>query len=314
MPTYLEDLALRLAGGIAKLSPEVRQRHADFLLAAQNSDGGFSGREGPSDLYYTSFALRSLAMLGQLQRDCAHRAAGFLSQRLAGQAAVIDFLSLIYAAKLLDWAAGVDVFASSRPNWQGAVAATLEEFRRPDGGYAKTHEGAASSTYNTFLVVLCLELIDRPLADADRLVEFARSRQREDGGFVEIDAMRTSGTNPTAAAVALLKRLDGLDLGVRDMAAAFVAAQQTDEGGLRANSRIPTADLLSTFTGLLTLVDLDAAHKIDIAALARYVKSLEQPTGGFYAAAWDQVADVEYTFYGSGNMALIATLGGADHK
>mgnify|MGYP000671844328 CR=1 FL=1 len=38
-----------------------RARHARYFLQAQRADGGFSGREGGSDLYYTSFGLRGLA-------------------------------------------------------------------------------------------------------------------------------------------------------------------------------------------------------------------------------------------------------------
>ena len=64
MPTYLEALTLRLAGGIAALSEDFRASQAKYALAAQRDDGGFAGREGGSDLYYTGFALRSLAMLG----------------------------------------------------------------------------------------------------------------------------------------------------------------------------------------------------------------------------------------------------------
>ena len=58
--TYLERLTLRLVDGLARLPAEFRARHAAYLSAAQNADGGFSGREGGSDLYYTSFALRGL--------------------------------------------------------------------------------------------------------------------------------------------------------------------------------------------------------------------------------------------------------------
>jgi len=80
---------------------------------------------------------------------------------------------------------------------------------------------------------------------------------------------------------------------------------QTDEGGLRANTRIPIADLLSTFTGLLTLTDLNAIDAIDTNAVLRYVKSLELVNGGFHAAVWDEAHDVEYTFYGLGCLALL---------
>ena len=80
---------------------------------------------------------------------------------------------------------------------------------------------------------------------------------------------------------------------------------QTDEGGLRANTRIPIADLLSSFTGALTLIDLKAFEEIDVAAYRRFVQSMERPEGGFQAAAWDTAHDVEYSFYGLGCMALL---------
>jgi geranylgeranyl transferase type-2 subunit beta len=35
------------------------------------------------------------------------------------------------------------------------------------------------------------------------------------------------------------------------------------------------------------------------------IEELEFPTGGFRAATWDEAADVEYTFYGLGVLALL---------
>jgi geranylgeranyl transferase type-2 subunit beta len=81
---------------------------------------------------------------------------------------------------------------------------------------------------------------------------------------------------------------------------------QTSEGGLRANTRIPIADLLSTFTGVLTLVDLDGLDAIDKSAVRRYVTQRQRDDGGYFGAAWDQAVDVEYTFYGLGTAALLA--------
>src|SRR5687768_5166883 len=125
--SYLEELTLRLAAGIAELPEEVRGRHAKYLLARQREDGGFAGREGGSDLYYTGFALRSMAMLGELYGPAAERAAGFLRSRLAGQESIVDFLSLIYGAALIDSAAGIDVFSGAEANWREAVAEALEK-------------------------------------------------------------------------------------------------------------------------------------------------------------------------------------------
>lgn len=302
---YLPTLTIRLATGLGNVPEEQRNRHAGFFRRRQRADGGFAGREGDSDLYYTGFALRALAMLGELSDEPAERAAEFLRGKLAGQTPVVDFLALIQAANLLEMAAGIDVFADSRPDWRESVAAMLETFRRADGGYAKGPEGNAGSTYHSFLVVLCQQLIGVPLVEPNRLAAFVQSQRRDDGGFVEIRAMRRSGTNPTAAAVAQLKILDRLDHETAEGAVDFLLDMQTDEGGLRANTRIPIADLLSTFTGLLTLSDLGYARELDLDALRRYVRALEQPDGGFHGAAWDEATDVEYAFYGLGTLALL---------
>jgi geranylgeranyl transferase type-2 subunit beta len=216
----------------------------------------------------------------------------------------------VFASQPASWrpsvANSLDVFASQPASWRPSVAATLEQLRRADGGYAKTAEGQASSMYHSFLVVLCQQLIGQPTPAAPQLTEFVRSRRREDGGFVEMNPMKRSGTNPTAAAIGLLKIFAGLDDATRDGTIAFLAQMQTDEGGLRANTRIPIADLLSTFTGLLTLSDLGQPGEVDLAAARRYVDSLQLPEGGFHGAAWDPGHDVEYTFYGLGATALVA--------
>src|SRR5262245_5286144 len=274
MPTYLEDLTLRLAEGIAALPDELRGRHAKHLLAAQREDGGFAGREGASDLYYTGFALRSLAILGELYGPPAERAAAFLRSRLKGQESIVDFLSLVYGGALIESAAGIDVFAGADANWREAVAAALEKLRRSDGGYAKGAEGIASSTYHTFLVLLCLQLIGRDAQEPERIVAFIRSQQCDDGGFREIRASKRAGTNPTAAAIGSLRILGEVDQGIRFGTIDFLAEMQTEEGGLRANTRIPIADLLSTFTGLLTLLDLGGAAELDLPGMQRFAESL----------------------------------------
>ena len=305
MLSYLEELTLRLAQAIADLPEEVRVRHAEYLKAAQRADGGFSGREGDSDLYYTAFGLRSLAMLGELYGPPAERAAAFLQPRLTGHESVIDLLSVIYCAKLLELSAGIDVWTESASGWRDAVAATLEGLRRDDGGYAKTSQGGAGSTYHSFLVLLCRQLIDRPLPQPERLVAFILSRRQAAGGFGELRVSQRAGTNPTAAAIGVLRMLNGLTPDVRADTIRFLAGMQTEEGGLRANTRIPIADLLSTFTGVLTLLDLDGLSTIDSQAAMRYAESLERPSGGFQGAAWDQEVDVEYTFYGLGCLGLL---------
>jgi geranylgeranyl transferase type-2 subunit beta len=308
MLNYLESLMVRLAQGVDKLPEQVRAVHAGYLKRSQRGDGGFAGREGESDLYYTAFGLRGLAMLGELDGEPAERAARFLNTQLSATTTLVDFVSFLFAGALLHAAAGIDVFASAAPDWRESVAKLFERFRRPDGGYAKTDEGQSSSTYHTFLIAVAQQLLSFSPVDRSGLIDFVRSRRREDGGFVEIGPMRKSGTNPTAAAAGLLSIVDAFDEDLRSGVVDFLSEMQTDEGGLKANTRIPLADVLSTFTGLLTLADLGGLDEIDGRAAQRYVAALGADGGGFFAGEWDSAADVEYTFYGLGSLALLAAV------
>jgi geranylgeranyl transferase type-2 subunit beta len=302
---YLARLTNRLLDGIERLPAELRERNATYLLEAQNPDGGFSGREGGSDLYYTGFALRSLAVLQALNPEVCGRVAGFLRQQMTGSAGVVDFFSLVVSSYLVPLGGGPDVLADAPPDWRDRVAGTLETFRSPDGGYGKTPGAPHGSTYTSFLVALCLQLLDRPIPQPERLAAFVKSRRREDGGYVEISAMKRSGTNPTAAGVGLLQILGELDDQSRRGTAEFLArVPSAFEGGIRANDRIPAADLLSTFTGSWTLDQLGDTDKLDWAAVRSYAEECERPIGGFRGGLWDEQTDVEYTFYGLGTLAL----------
>jgi geranylgeranyl transferase type-2 subunit beta len=302
-PPYLLHLTLRLADGVARLPAEVRRRHPDYLRAAQNADGGFCGRAGGSDLYYTGFALRGLAVLGELTPEVCERTAGFLRASLAQQTSVVDFFSLLYAGLLIRTFGGPDVFAASPADWPDRVAAALESLHTPDGGYGKAPGAVSGSTYHSFLVALCYQLLGRPLPRPQDIMRFVASRRREDGGFVEIAPMRRSGTNPTAAAVGLLQLVEAE---IPASVAAFLAGLAEPSGGLKANARAPLPDLLSTFTGAWTLEQLGELDRIDRRALLDFARSLERPEGGFHGVmAFDEGSDVEYTFYGLGVLALL---------
>ncbi len=304
---YLTRLTNRLLGGVERLPAATRRRHADYLRAAQNPDGGWSGRDGGSDLYYTSFALRSLAVLQALDPDLCTRAGGFLRERMTGSAQVIDFFSLLVSAHLVPVGGGPDPFAASPPDWRDRVAATLATFRAADGGYARSPGGPHGSTYTSFLVALCLQMLGRPVPDPEPLAAFVRGRRREDGGFAEFSVAKRGQTNLTAAAVGLLQMLDALDADTRTAAAEFLrGVASPDEGGFQAHGRIPFADLLSTFTAAWTLDQLGAADAVDWPKVRQFADGCERPEGGFRGAALDEQGDVEYSFYGLGTLALAA--------
>ena len=167
MDSYLQALTIRLFQGMERVPAPVRARHAAYLGRKQNPDGGFSGREGESDLYYTGFALRGLAIVDALTPQAVQSAGRFLKQSLGAQAGIVDFFSLLYGGMLIQLAGGPNIFGESNADWPDRVAAFLETLRTKDGGYAKTPGGVAGSTYHTFLVALCYQLLGKDLPDQD---------------------------------------------------------------------------------------------------------------------------------------------------
>jgi geranylgeranyl transferase type-2 subunit beta len=306
---YLMQLANRLTRGLAGMDAERRRRHRECILSFHMPDGGFRGREGDSDLYYSGFAVRSLAVLGGLTTDECITVGRYVNSQSQSRLSVIDLLSWLYTGLVVQLSGGEDPFADALPDWTDRIALALESVRTKDGGYAKTTEGAAGSTYHSFLVALTYELIGRDVPEPNRLVQFLYDRQRDDGGFVEIAPMKRSGTNPTAAAVVLLRKYDALDDELRDDVREFLLEVRSSDGGFQANTRIPFADGLSTFTGLLTAQDLQLDDVIAAAKIEQFLTDsqhgLELPGGGFRGASWDEQADVEYTFYGLGILGLL---------
>lgn len=303
--TYLERLTLALTYGASLLPDEITQRHASYVVSQQRPDGGWSGREGESDLYYTSFALRTLAFLGLLEGEVAQRSGDFLRSKLTTFQTIVDLLALVYSVKLLEASIGLDVMSGIRGDWSERLATLLSQLRRPDGGYSKTLEGQASSTYQTFLVLLCLQLIDHPIPDPEATKGFLLGQKQEDGGFLEIRVGKRSGVNPTAAAIGGLSVLGALNESISQETGEFLADMQGDSGGFQANSRIPLPDVLSTFTASVTLLDLNRLHWINTQAAQTYVLSMSRAGGGFAGFELDPAKDIEYTFYGLGTLALL---------
>ena len=307
--SFLLRLTKRLANELRRLDHERASRHVNFILRFQQADGGFAGREGGSDLYYTSFAVRTLALLDALDQSRCQKIATYLKSAAAARReySLIDLVSWLYSVMTVQLVGNLEPFAGDTESFADEVTASLEAFRRPDGGYAKTNEGGVGSTYHTFLAALCYELLGRSAPDQAGIERFVLSRRRDDGGFVEIGQMRRSGANPTAAAAALLKQFGSMDDQTKAGVETFMSIVRGDEGGYRANTQIPFCDLLSTFTVLVTAHELGFEKRIDSENCLRYVNQLERGEGGFRGAAWDEHADPEYTFYGLGALALIQT-------
>lgn len=303
---YLFALADRVAKGLRQIDTERLECHRQFFLSQQMLDGGFRGREGDSDLYYTGFAIRGLAVSGGLTEATRESVTCFLLDQDPLKLNVVDLLSWLYSALMVQASGGRDLLEAQPADFIDQIATRMEALRTVDGGYAKSPEGTAGSTYHSFLMVLTLQMLGRSVPRPNALIQFLYDRQRDDGGFVEIAPMRRSGTNPTAAAVALLHDLDAMDEDIVADVLGFLTDVASSEGGFQANTRIPFADGLSTFTGLLTAQDLGHGDMISQDRIGQFVLgALEREEGGFMGASWDQQADAEYTFYGLGILGLL---------
>ncbi|WP_437188549.1 prenyltransferase/squalene oxidase repeat-containing protein [Planctomicrobium sp. SH668] len=299
------------------LPEAARVRHSAFLMSRQTDCGGFCGRDvdlngnplfedgSQPDLYYTSFALRGLHGIDKLSGEVAEKVGTFLKSPGAQPRSIVDLISWLSSAFLFQISTGTDLLSDAPAGWPELLAVQFERCRTADGGYAKSFAGASGSTYHSFLIACCYELIAQPIPQPELLKRFVLERQRDDGGFVEIAPMRSSGTNPTAAAVALLQIVGGMDSTVVDGIARFLEEVRGDDGGFQANTRIPFSDLLSTFTGYLTALEIGKPELLPPAKLQRFLDALEVPEGGYLAAGWDHSPDVEYSFYGLGTQALL---------
>jgi geranylgeranyl transferase type-2 subunit beta len=92
---------------------------------------------------------------------------------------------------------------------------------------------------------------------------------------------------------------------VRDGVVEMLLEVASDEGGFRANGRVPLADLLSTFTASWTLAELGAVDRLYPGEVRGYAEAVERSQGGFRGGLWDEKVDVEYTFYGLGTLGLL---------
>jgi len=304
---YLIELAQALQSGLSHYPTSRWEQHRRFVLSQQCEDGGFRGREGDSDLYYTGFAVRVLSLIDGLDDELLRRLRDYLIRERQRTYSPVDLLNWISCAVALQIAGAGDILSDDAEveAWLDRAFEQLHALRRDDGGYAKGPEGKLGSTYQTFLVVMTHDLLDRDVPDPQSIVDFMFDRQRDDGGFVEIAPMRRSGTNPTAAAVATLKLFGAVDSALIADVRDFLKDVEQPDGGVAANTRIPFGDVLSTFTALVAKRDL----KINFGGLGfsaqDFVKQgLEIPTGGFLAALWDDQADVEYTYYALGVLGL----------
>ncbi|HCA47223.1 MAG TPA: hypothetical protein DEP45_07625, partial [Armatimonadetes bacterium] len=287
---YLDLLDSILRGGGQGLGASFREAQATWIEGRELPGGGFAGRRGDrADLYYTDFALRALDLIAPESSVFANTAR-HLQWHARPPGDITETLSLLSCARALQRQGG-RVRADRR-----AVERALAAQALPGGGFGPPGQSTISA-YQTFLGVICAQMMSHEEPSRSVATQIA-ALQRPSGGFAESSADASAQTNATAAAAAVLLMDNGLHQADLPGAGRFLVENQAADGGLRAHPEAPASDLLSSFTGLLTLMLIGEPRELDLPALARFVRGAASPDGGFGAMPGDIGADVEYTFYG----------------
>lgn len=292
--SYLDLLDGLLRIGAAGFGTEFARRQVAYVAALQQDDGGFPGRDGGSDIYYTDFALRILDLF-----DADHHAFDAAAEYVARVPIPTDLVhcySLLACARILQQR-GAPVALDS-----DAIAAVIARQAVVGGGYGLPNSSRASAT-QSFLAALCGEMLGKP--GAAECAAGIKPLRREDGGFADTAGESVGQVNSTAAAISLLVMTEDLTDEEARGAGEFVAGMTSNGGGLRAHASATEGDLLSTFTGLVTLSGTGGVEQLDVREIARFVGGLARANGGFAGAPGDIGADVEYTYYGVGCLAMI---------
>ena len=276
---------------VARLAPKLlgdsTELVAGFLRGQMNDDGGFGGRDGMSDLYYTVFGLEGLLAL---QADLpASRSAAYLRSFRDG--AELDFVHLTCLARC--WSAMPSPLRDEAP--RAALLGRLEEFRSRDGGYDAEPAAGYGTVYGCFLVLGAYQDLRGEMPNAERMLECIQSLRAADGSYANHHGAPVGLTPATAAAATLLRNLGQP---VDRCVAEWLLARCHEQGGFLAVPDAPIPDLLSTATALHALSGLHVELEAIQEPCLDFIDSLWTNRGGFLGHWEDDELDCEYTYYG----------------
>ena len=286
---YVERLENRLLQGTKLLAAEFVERQRQYVLSKVCPRGGFTGRMGGVDPYYTAFGLRTADLL-QIKGDFWQKNGELFFSWQGQMSNIIDCYSMLVQLRVIERnlverkgksiKGAVKEFLGTLPQWQGI--------------------------YEEFLIMLCRGMVGEKTIERT-VKENILALQKPDGGFSQSE-VKNASLNPTAAAVALLEVTGGFDEEVKARTAKYLSSLQDSNGGFYAHCHAPEPDLLSTFTALVAAISLDCLSLLRLGDIGRFVKGLQASKGGFHGTQKDKEFDLEYTFYGIGTLALLASI------
>ena len=261
----------------------------EFITKQLNPDGGFKGRGGQSDLYYTVFGIESLLGLGDLIPK--ERITNYLLE--FGDGCSLDLVHLSCLARC--WA---DISNTQDTQLASAIARHIEEYLCPDGAYNVSTGTMHGSAYGCFLAVGAYQDLNIRLQNAGAIADCIRLLRLPDGGYSNDTSIPIGSVPATAAALAVLHYLNEP---VDNLSVDWLLSQNHPKGGFAAIPLLrddAAPDLLSTATALHTLALVGISTSSIKQKCLDFVNSLWNPEGGFRGNRTDDTLDCEYTYYG----------------
>lgn len=277
---------------VARLAPKLLGESAElveaFLRSRLSPEGGFLDRNDKPDLYYTVFGLEGLQALSV---DAATLPDVRPWLKPFGDGERQDFVHLCCLARCWANAGMADFSAASRE----ALAARIEAFRCPDGGYHQAPGRAKGSAYGCLLAWGAYQDLGGMPPEPWRLAECMGGLRTPDGAWSNEPGIPVGSTTATAAMVALHRHMD---MAPPAEAVDWLMRQCLPAGGFLALPAAPIPDLLSTAVALHALDAVQADYSRLKEPCLDFVDSLWDATGGFHGNWTDDMLDCEYTYYG----------------
>jgi hypothetical protein len=258
-----------------------------FVRSRLNADGGFAGRDGRSDLYYTAFALDALAAGGAAELPSS--VAVFV--RAIEDVADLDLAHLACLVRCWD---RLGLLADpTLAHGVAAVRGRLFRYRTPSDGFSMVAGAAVPSVAGAFFALaICGGIGLPPPATIGASLAALRTA---DGAYANVPGM-AAGTVPATAGAQLVRGRSGLPLEPEVLD--WLRQQHRPDGGFPAAPSSPAADLLSTSTALYALhLASDPLPRAIVEGCMEFLDGLMEDSGGFGGHWLDATPDCEYTFH-----------------
>lgn len=280
-------LARRSLGFVGAAADEIH----GFVERQMQSDGGYADRSGVSDLYYTMFSLQCL--LATNRQPHLDRFEGYLDS--FGNGGTLDLVHLGCLARCKHLCATLRcATAKDCAPHLAAIAANIERFRTPDGGYNVDSGARHATLYGCYLAHAAYQDAGIRMPGPDAVMGFLDALKMSDGA--DHNAAEGEFAVTTTIAGLLLMRHDYGYPVETSLVDRLLACADTEGGGFRITPAAPVCDLVSTATAVYTLRCLG----VDIRGIAlpcrEFVAGLWHESGGFSGHWLDETVDTEYTF------------------